>query len=326
MLDRLLEDAGILLPSEVTGQDTGAAATDAAATDAAAIDAAVVDVEVWTSLLALQREYRTIYDESKTNWFGDNLVSGLGRTSSQALFFVHWLAPAFQREVKEYQQRHAHSCILGDREASARFEKYVCGDGFEGTTRQDGLKDLRRQLNLFWRLIFGSSTPPLTGTLGSDKVRPAGTLSSSRPNNHGTLCSDELRAWFAAFRRANAGTRNLASVCCKGTPNGKQWFAYESLSGESKRRLFLIGSMPAFRGFLKSTRERNPANLCGEAQRDLPSQHNGWFIGECDAPCCGGHEMESSRNNAPYDCDCPSISHHDCECTQEICNLWFEQA
>jgi len=292
MLDRLLEDAGILLPFET--QDTHTAATDA--------DAIVV--KVWTSLVALQRKYRKIYDESKTNWFGDNLVSALGRTSSQALFFVHWLAPAFQPEVKDYQRCHTHFCILGDREASARFEEYVCGDGFEGTIQQMGLNDLRWQLILFWRLIFGSSTPPLTGTIGSDKVLPAGTF-----------CSDELRAWFAAFRRANAGARNWASACCKGAaPNGKQCFAYESLSGESKGSLFLIGSMPAFRDFLKSTRKRN-----------LPSQHNGWFIGDCDNPCCGGHETESSSHNAPYNCDCPSISHDDCECTQEICNLWFER-
>eukprot|EP00531_Pseudo-nitzschia_arenysensis_P007232 CAMPEP_0116130544 /NCGR_PEP_ID=MMETSP0329-20121206/8539_1 /TAXON_ID=697910 /ORGANISM="Pseudo-nitzschia arenysensis, Strain B593" /LENGTH=448 /DNA_ID=CAMNT_0003624935 /DNA_START=537 /DNA_END=1883 /DNA_ORIENTATION=+ len=238
MFDWLFEQAGIKPPSERKPMDTNMnATTTTTATTTNETNDNSSSSWLWTCFLALQLEYRRVYESNKEKiqtasrtFPHEAFCSGLGRNADQALFFIHWLSPTFRYTEKEFQQRQVYHEILGDAQALAKLENYL----FSRDESSNGLhQDLKEQVHGFFESIVHSS---LVTSLESSTQRT------------------DLKTFFLAMKEADAGTYpcEWSDACCQS--GSRNMFPYAALTYESKNRLFLMGAMPAYREFLETPR------------------------------------------------------------------------
>lgn len=305
MFDRLFEEAGIKPRCERTSDNANGDTSDSSSW-------------LWTCFLALQLEYRRVYESnsqisSRTKFLFPHqpFVSGLGRKADEALFFAHWLSPAFRYEGKESKQRRVYDSILGDATAMAKFEDYLfC----EANQDNQQIRDLRAQVHGFFESMLYSSLVS----------SPEGTTT-------------DLGTFFLAIREADAGSVVYPcewSSCCEDRPR-RSMFPYHALTCESKHRLFLISAMPAYRAYLvkPSIEEKQELIVASSSSPRGPSMESPTFCSELLQFGFSGKSkiqddvLEEQDPRSLVVTDTTSDVHHcEYEFSNELCNLLFESA
>jgi len=302
---------------------------------------------LWTSFLALQIEYRRLYDDdARKNTLCNQwqnafpMVAGLSRNTELALYFIHWLSPVFQfDEKREAKQRQTFFSVMGNQDVAARFEEFLFGGKEQGEIEENYLNDLRMQVHRFFDTAF---CQPLSGSMRLKSSRSEntdlGAYVSTICNNDGDLLGENNRSgceW--AFCDENIPQDHLLT-------SDRHFVPYESLNLQSKNILFVISSMPAFRAYTRSKDNLQLFQSC-EERNHIARLLNTSFLGcsidrsgnsndNCCTPtstnaipCASEENLHETTNKLDFHSDCPLLSsHYEFKFTQELFDLLFKKS